>query len=88
LCLDLIRSQRRTRFQAEEERDLVLHERHSNSCSSDHFRRLQKHLRCDFEHRILFVLYTSTVKHDHIWRAVAFDHQLNLFIHQKSSNVI
>jgi hypothetical protein len=40
LCLDLIRSQRRTRFQAEEERDLVLHERHSNSCSSDHLRRL------------------------------------------------
>ncbi len=66
LCLDLIRSQRRTRFQAKEERDFVLHEKHSNSCSSDHLRRLQKHFRCDSEHRTLSVLYTSTVRHDHI----------------------
>jgi hypothetical protein len=86
LCLDRICFQRRTLFQAKKERDFVFHERHLNSCSSNHFRRLQKHRRCDSEHRILFVFYTSTVKHDHIWRAAAFDHQLDLFIHKKSQS--
>jgi hypothetical protein len=64
LCFDLIRSQRKTRFQAEKKCDIVLYEKHSNSSDSDHFRDLQKHRRCNSERWTLSVLDSSTARHD------------------------
>jgi hypothetical protein len=81
LCLDLIRSQRRTRLQAEKKRDIVLHEKHLNSSDTDHLRSIQKHCRRRSKHRALSVLNTSTARHDHLRRAAASNHQLGLFVH-------
>ncbi len=81
LCLDLIRSQRRTRFQAKKECRVDLHERHLNSSSSNHFRCVQIHRRNRFERRILFVFDTSTAKHDHLRRVITFDHQFDVLLH-------
>jgi hypothetical protein len=86
LCLDLIRSQRRTRLQAKEECRVDLYERHSNSSSSDHFRNFQIHRRNRSECKALFVLDTSTARHDHLRRAITSDHHFDVFLHQESQN--
>ncbi len=86
MCFDLIRFQRRTWLQAKKECDINLHKRHSNSNDSDHFRRFQKHRRSDSERWILSVFNTSTAEHDHLRRAVAFDHQSRVFLHQESQS--
>ncbi len=43
-----------------------LYEKHSNSNDLNYCKRLQKHRRRDFEHRVLFVLDMSTIEHDHL----------------------
>jgi hypothetical protein len=88
LCLDLIRSQWETRFQAERECDVVLHERHSNSNDLDHFKYLQKHRWCDFKRWVISVFHSSTVRHDHLWRASSSNHQLDILLHKKSQSTI
>jgi hypothetical protein len=81
LCLDLIRSQRRTRLQAKKECRVDLYEKHSNSSNSDHLRCVQIHRRNRFECKVLSIFDTSTAKHDHLRRAITFDHQLDVFLH-------
>jgi hypothetical protein len=88
LCLDLIRFQRRTRLQAKKECRVDLYERHSNSSSSNHLKSFQIHRRDRFECRALFVLDTSTAKHDHLRRVTTFDHQLDVLLHQDSQNAL
>jgi hypothetical protein len=88
LRLDLIRFQRKTRFQTKEERRIVLHERHSDSSDSNYLKDFQKHRRSDFKHRVLFVFDTSATEHDHLRRVIAFDHQFDIFFHQESQSAI
>jgi hypothetical protein len=81
LSLDMIHFQRKTRFQTEKKRRVNLYEKNLNSNDLNHCKNLQKHRRRDFEHRILFILDTSTIKHDHLRRVITFDHQFDVFFH-------
>jgi hypothetical protein len=78
LCLDLIRFQRRTRFQAKKECRVDFYEKHLNSNSSDHLRCVQIHRRNRSECKVLFTFDSSTAKHDHLRRAITFDHQFDV----------
>ncbi len=81
LCIDLIRFERRTRLQTERECRIDLYEKYLNSSSSSHLRSFQIHRRNCAERKTLFVFNTSTVKHDHLRRAITFDHQFDVFFH-------
>jgi hypothetical protein len=86
LCFDLIRSQRRTRFQAEEKCRINLYKKRSNSNDSNYFKRLQKHRRRSSENWIVIVFHTSTTEHDHLWRVITSDHQFDISLHQESQS--
>ncbi len=74
LRFDLIRSQRKTRLQTKKECRIDVYEKHSNLNDVDHRKRLQNHCRRDVEHRALFVLNTSIIKHNFIRRVITSNH--------------
>jgi hypothetical protein len=81
LCLDLIRSQWRTRLQAKKKCRTDLYEKHSNQSDSNYYKDFHIHRRNRAECKTLFILDTSTVKHDHLQRVITFDHQFDISLH-------
>ena len=63
-------------------------EKNSNKNSHDHIENLQKHDENDVKHRISFIFDRKSFRHNHIRFNVTHHHQFNLFIDQKSTNII